>query len=309
MIPKDKYVAVIGCGFWGSKHISEYQNLGISVVAVDENRDTLEKMSEKGIISFPSLNNLLESDIDIFGASICTPNKSHSEVAKKLMEKGIPVLVEKPLSTSVEEAEKTVKYAKDNNIKLVVGHIFRFNNAIRKVKQIIEAGEIGDIRLVKFQWTNIERLFDDRDVILDLALHPFDILDYIIDGDINIVSSTGASYRETIYPEVAFLSGFYGDIIFQIEVSWLTPPKVRELTVVGSKASLIVDAVGQKINMVNNSGEITKLNVVENNTIRDELQGFVNYILDSDYEHPARGKVGNRIVKIVSEALDKCQTN
>ena len=109
MIPKDKYIAVIGCGFWGSKHVSEYQSLGISVVAVDENKDTLERMNEKGIISFSTLDKLLESDIELFGASICTPNNSHSKVAKKLMEKGIPVLVEKPLSTSVEEAEKTVR--------------------------------------------------------------------------------------------------------------------------------------------------------------------------------------------------------
>ena len=106
---------------------------------------------------------------------------------------------------------------------------------------------------------------------------------------------------------MAFLSGFFGKTIFQIEVSWITPPKVRELTVVGSNFNLIVDAVGQKIKKIDQEGKVSIIEVEENNTIKDELHGFIKYLLDSNYIHPASGKVGNRIVKIVSKALKECK--
>ena len=291
-------VGVIGAGYWGIKHVEEYSQLGVNITACDKDEKRLELCNEKYQTTTVTDYHDILSDEQIKAISICTPNQTHYRIAKECLEAGKNVLVEKPLAMTVKEAQELVDIARDNENILAVGHIFRFNNAINKIKKIIDNGDLGEIRIVKIKWTNIEQLFDDRDVIFDLAPHSFDIINYLFGRDPDEVSCVGNAYRRSHDPEAVFINCRLDRTIINIELSWLTPPKTRYLTVVGSEKSVIVNATAQKIKVVDTKGEYD-LNIIPNNTIQDELSSFLECIIDKNKISIAGGDIAVTTIKMI----------
>jgi UDP-N-acetylglucosamine 3-dehydrogenase len=159
----------------------------------------------------------------------------------------------------------------------MTGHIYRFNNAVNRVKQLLQENYFGETYLTKFTWTNQEPLYRDRDIISDLAPHPFDIMEYLFGGRIDEVSCVGNSYRQRDLVEAAFINCRSGRILVNMELSWLTPWKQRSLDLVGSDRSVRVDCLSQKID-VYHDGKVESMPVEQNNTIRDELKNFLECI-------------------------------
>ena len=293
-------VGIIGVGYWGKKHIEEYVALGATVTAVDLNEDNLNFCAEKyGVRSTKDYKGILAND-EIKAISICTPNETHYKIAKDCLNAGKNVLVEKPLAMTIEQGRELIDIARDNGSTLAVGHIFRFNNAIDKVKEMIEKYELGEIRIVKLKWTNIESLFEDRDVIFDLAPHPFDIINYLFKRNPNEVSCIGNAYRRSKNKgvEAVFINCMLGELIINIELSWLTPPKTRSLVVVGSNKSVLVNCTAQAIKVVEGDKSYD-LEINPNNTIRTELQSFLGCIDDKTKRNVSDGEVGLDIVKMI----------
>lgn len=296
----NKKVAVIGVGYWGRKHVEEYKALGVDVIAVDLKEENLNFCAEKfGVMGIKDYNNVL-IDKTIKAVSICTPNETHYEYAKLCLNADKSVMVEKPLAMTIEQGKKLIDFAKDKGSILTVGHIFRFNNAINKVKKMIENYELGNISIVKLNWTNTEPLFHDRDVIFDLAPHPFDIINYLFNRNPDEISCIGNAYRRSANKgvEAVFINCMLGEIIINIELSWLTPPKTRSLVVVGSNKSVLVNCTAQSVNVVEGNTSYN-LEIIPNNTIRDELQTFLDCIYDKNMQNRSDGNVGLDIIKMI----------
>ena len=294
-------VAVIGVGYWGKKHVEEYVALGADVTVADLNEGSLKFCAEKHHVeTTKDYKDILAND-KIKAVSICTPNETHYKITKDCLEAGKNVLVEKPLAMSIDQGGELIDLAKDKGSTLAVGHIFRFNNAINKVKAMIESYELGEIRIVKFKWTNVEPLFEDRDVIFDLAPHPFDIINYLFKINPDEVSCIGSAYRRSKNKgvEAVFINGILGEVIINIELSWLTPPKTRELVVVGSNKSVLVNCTAQTVKVVEDNKSYD-LDIIPNNTIRTELQSFLSCIDDKSKQNISSGSVGLDIVKMIA---------
>ena len=307
----DVHIGVVGAGYWGKKHVEEYTAIGVNITVADVLNENLEYCQKKyGVKVTKDYHNLL-NDKTIIGVSICTPNATHYKIAREFLEVGKHVLVEKPLSMNVAEAEDLVNIARDNNIVLAVGHIFRYNNAINKIKEIIEKKEAGEIRIIKLKWTNMEKLFEDRDVIFDLAPHAFDIINYLLGHDPDEISCVGGAYRRSKDPEAVFINGRVGKTIINIELSWLTPPKTREVVIVGANKVLIVNATAQIIEVIEPDGKKYTLETIPNNTIRTELEAFIRNMKNPKNVTAANGEIGLKNIKMIEvtrRALEEKRT-
>ena len=302
-------VGVIGVGYWGKKIVDEYIKMGEDIIVSDINKENLKFCEEKYDIKTMTDYKDILSDDRITAVNVCTPNATHFRIAKDCLLAGKNVLVEKPLTLKVEEAEDLANIAVGNNLVLTVGHIFRFNNAIQHVKKMMDYGEFGEIYIVKLKWTNIEPLYEDRDVIFDLAPHPFDITNFLFGRDSDEIFCTGNAYRRKEGVEAAFINTHLNKILINIEISWLTPRKERALSIVGAKKSVFVDCLYQKVEVYEDEGW-KNLNIVPTNTIRSELESFLACIKNRNVSiAEARVGVDNvRMLEIAEKSLYEKQS-
>ena len=270
-------MGVIGAGYWGIKHIEEFAALGADIVAADLIDDNLKRAKEKFNARTTNDYHEILNDPEISGVTICTPNQTHYSICKEFLNAGKNVFVEKQLAMSAKECEELISLAKQKGLVLAVGHIFRFNNAVRWIKEMIERNELEDGYIIKMKWTNLQPLFEDRDVIFDLAPHPFDIVNFLFSKYPDEISCVGNAYRRKQEPEAVFINGRLGRTIINIELSWLTPMKDRSMILIGSKRSAYVELTDQKVRICEGE-QLKELEIIQNNTIRDELNHFLSCI-------------------------------
>jgi len=234
-------VAVVGYGYWGSKHVRVLSGLpGLDVVVV-ESRD--ERLAEAGR-SFPSVqlrSTLDEALDDVDAVVVATPPGSHFAVASQSLLAGKHTLVEKPLSTSVDDAERLIELADRQGINLMVGHTFEYNAAVWKVKEIMDSGELGRILYIDTARLSLGLYQSDVNVVWDLAPHDLSIVSYLIGEAPSTVSAWGQRHVGHRHEDVAYLRlGFeHSSIPAFVHVSWLDPCKVRRVTVVGERKMLV----------------------------------------------------------------------
>lgn len=293
-------VAIIGAGYWGKKHIEEYIALGADVTAVDLIEENLSFCQNQYNVKICNDYRIILADESIKAVSICTQNDMHYKIAKDCINAGKHIMVEKPLAMTIEEGNELIDLARDRKVRLAVGHIFRYNNAIKKTKELYDHFELGNLYIIKLKWINTERIINDRDVILDLAPHPFDIIHYILKKNPDELFCIGNAYRRTIKkgPETVFICGRIGEIVLEIELSWLTPPKTRSLTLIGSKKSLLINCLEQTIESIEGSC-CEKIEIIPNNALNEELQNFLLCIEDSKKESINSGEVGLETIKMI----------
>ena len=310
-------VGVIGAGYWGKKHVNEYSQLGHEVIVSDLLQENLDfcrlNYSANPVKDY---HDMLNND-EIKAVSICTPNSTHHKIATEALNAGKNILLEKPIATNTKDAEEIVNLANTKNLVLLIGHVFRFNNAIRKIKDLIRNKKLGRIYTVDVSWTNIEPIFPDRDILFDLGVHPLDMLDNIFEKTPSGIYCTGEGFRQSNAEFVIInchLEDSFGwkDVFINIVLSWLNPVRNRKMVVVGSEKTAIVDCVKQKIQLINNHSGISEdVQIIPNNTIRDELEYFLNRCTnknDMDVLEP-NGLVGKRIVEIIEVAENLLKHN
>jgi predicted dehydrogenase len=231
-------VAVVGCGYWGAKHIRVLSSLPrvTQVIAVDQNEAITAALAR----SFPGL--LTARDIDealpmMDAAIVATPPRSHAPIALQLLRAGKHVLVEKPMATSVADAEEMIEAAAARDLTLMVGHTFEYNEAVRSLRRTLADGELGQIRYIDTARLNLGLYQSDVNVVWDLAPHDISIINYVLDSQPASVHAWGLAHANATLEDVAYLSLRYPDVdaMAHIHVSWLDPCKVRRVTLVGSK--------------------------------------------------------------------------
>ena len=243
--------AVIGLGNMGQHHAKAYSAIAeASLVAVcDHNKDRFDRIiKEKDTQYFSSVDDLLASEeIDV--VSICLPTSAHFEIAKKCIDYNIAVLVEKPITQTIQQAKELVAYAKEHNVMLTVGHIERFNPAITRVKEWITEGNLGDVQTILCKrYGPFPKQIKDADVLVDVAVHDIDIVQYLINkkpikSEVNtkrIHCSDRADYGHLM---LTFEDSLFVDIF----VSWALPYKERVIEIVGDKGVAVVDCIAQTV--------------------------------------------------------------
>ena len=242
-------ICVIGTGQWGKNHVSTLYSLGALAGIVELSEQVRNKYKKK----YPNLNfySKVEDAVadDIFdGFTIATPAETHYEIAKCIIEAGKPLLVEKPLTLSIREAEKLAELSKLNNVALMVGHVLLFHPAIKKIKEIINGNRIGKIQYIYSNRLNLGQVRTEENVFWSLAPHDIAIFQYLIEEYPKKVSSTGSSFLQAGIQDLTMTHLKYNNgIEGHIFVSWLHPFKEHRLVVVGSEGMITFeDSVKEK---------------------------------------------------------------
>ena len=240
-----KTVGLIGYGYWGPNILRVLQKDRYCQVkwVCDLNEERLAQMRKEypNVLTTQRTDEVL-GDPETEALCIATPVSTHFSLAKEglLMEKD--VFVEKPFTTSSEEAETLIDLAEKSNRILMVGHVFQYSPPVVKIKKLISEGELGNICFISSSRVNLGIHRKDVSVLWDLASHDLSMILYWIDEEPIKVSAVGRGYILPDLPDVAFLNMIFASgVITNTEVSWLAPTKLRRTTIVGSKKMLIYD--------------------------------------------------------------------
>ena len=231
-------VLVVGCGYWGSKHVRVLASLeevsGVAIVDPDAERRNRLQSAFSSVAAFAHLEAALPH---VDAVVVATPPALHAQVATAAIEAGKDVLVEKPLTTSLADAQALVALAEREGRVLMVGHTFEYNAAVRELRKRIRIGELGTLRYLDGAWLNLGLYQSDVNVIWDLAPHDISISNFLLDSVPTRVSAWGSAHAASPFEDVAQLRLDYDDVdvTAYVRVSWLDPAKVRRITVVGSE--------------------------------------------------------------------------
>lgn len=239
-------VGQIGIGYWGPNLLRNLvANKSCNVkTAVDLAPERLDyvRSTYPGVRTSPDYRDIMD-DPEIQAVVIATPVATHFDLARRALLAGKHVLVEKPLARSVAEVDELGNLAAREKKVVMVGHTFLYNAAVRYVKQLIESGELGEIRYIYSQRLNLGRIRSDVDALWNFAPHDVSIIQYWL-GDPRplSVSRRGVDYIQESIDDVVFLNIIYPNkVMANIHVSWLDPHRVRSMTVVGSKKMVVYD--------------------------------------------------------------------
>ncbi|MCW2690189.1 MAG: oxidoreductase [Mycobacterium sp.] len=238
---KSLRVGLIGYGYWGSKHVRVLVGLpGVELTVIENRPDRLRE----AMLSFPAVHvascvGEVQDELD--AVVIATPPSSHSPIALQALRAGLHTMVEKPLATSVADAEALVETADAGGLTLMVGHTFEYNAAVWKLKQIISSGGLGRILYIDSARLGLGRYQNDCNVIWDLAPHDISIVSYLLDESPDDVSVWAQRNVGDMHADIAYLRLNFPSAPAFVHVSWLDPNKVRRVTVVGDRKMAVYD--------------------------------------------------------------------
>jgi predicted dehydrogenase len=241
-------VAVVGLGYWGPNLVRvliERSDVEVRWIC-DSDLSRLERFGRR----YPSVQLTQEideilDDPSVDGVLLATPVFTHYDLARRCLEAGKHTFVEKPLASSTALAEELIALSEERGLSLMCGHTFLYSPPVRAVRELIDAGELGELYFVSASRVNLGLHQRDVSVIWDLGPHDFSILLYWLGGPPNAIRATG---RDSIVPgiaDVAFVTMEYGSgLIASVELSWLAPSKLRRTVVVGSKRMVVYEDGG-----------------------------------------------------------------
>ena len=241
-------VGIIGYGYWGPKLVRNFAELPECTLGwvVDRDATRLERVRAQypGVRTAQEVDELLRSDVD--AVVIATPIRTHYPLAKAALLAGKHVMVEKPLAASSAEAQELVELADRQNLRLMVGHTFEYNAAIRALREIVASGELGEIYYVDMARLNLGLFQRDINVLWDLAPHDLSILLYVLQRDPIAVSARGSANVTPGVHDVAYVElRFPDNVLAHVHLSWLDPCKVRRVTIVGSRKMVVCNDVAE----------------------------------------------------------------
>ena len=248
-----KGMAVVGLGYWGPNWVRVINHLQRAnrVVCCDLSAQRRQQITKlyPDVETLQSVDDLL-ADPEIEAAIVATPVGTHYEMARRFLEAGKSVLVEKPLAMSIQQARSLVGLSREQKRTLMVGHTFEYSAPVLKTRELIESGELGDILYISSVRVNLGLFQRDINVAWDLATHDISIILMLIGQMPEAVSCQGQSHYRDGVEDVALLTlHFPGGVIAFIHVSWLDPHKIRRATIVGSRKMVVYDdtALQEKI--------------------------------------------------------------
>jgi predicted dehydrogenase len=312
---------VIGWGYWGPKivrNLESLPNASVTMVAdLDENRLASLKASMPWIQTTPSAAEVFASEVD--GVVIATPVQTHFRLAREALLHGKHVLVEKPLTANVAEAEELVALADELKLILMVGHTFEYSPAVNELKKLVQSGDLGKLYFMEAERLNLGLFRNDINVIWDLAPHDVSILLYVIGKKPIYVKVHAHAHLQSNIQDIAHLDLEFEDgMTAHIHVSWLHPNKVRRVTLVGDERMVTYDDTNpsEMLKIYNKGADIRNDPVVSYRfgaitiphidwlePLRLECEDFANSITTGK-EPRANGRVGLEVVRVLAAAQE-----
>ncbi len=321
--------SIIGCGYWGPNYARIINNsldcrLKWCCDLKVENLEAFKKQGTQTTINYKDILN----DKEVDAVVIATALKTHFDIAKDSLMAGKHVLVEKPITGNSVQALKLIDIAKETNKVLMVGHTFKFNSGINKLKEWIEDKTIGNVLYLHFTRTGLGPVRNNINALWDLAPHDISILLHILkEKPINVVAK-GECYIQNRIEDVVFLTiEFENRILANLHVSWLDPYKVREITVVGDKKMVVFDDVSNetiklfdkgvsylergadyaKFRTLLRDGDILLPKIEHSEPLMIEFEHFIECIKQNK-KPLSDGVCGYNVVKILETAQESLKT-
>lgn len=267
-------LGVIGYGYWGPNIVRNFAGQkDCRVVGIcDKSPTALARAvgAHPGIHATTDPNEILNSP-DLDAVAIVTPVSFHYELAKQALENGKHVFVEKPFTATSAQAEELIELAESNNLQIMVDHTFLFTGAVRKIKQLIDEGALGQIYYYDSTRVNLGLFQHDVNVLWDLAPHDLAIMDHLLGLEPELIVATGGAHVNRL-ENIAYLTVYFPDnVLAHINVNWLSPVKVRTTLVGGQKKMLVWNDLdpAEKVRVYDKGAEL--------NTQQGVHQALVSY--------------------------------
>lgn len=299
-------VAIIGFGYWGPNLVRNFNSVaGCNVRHVCDSRPERLAVVNK---QYPSAitgsdYDLILNDVSVEAIIIATPVFTHFELAKKALLKGKNVLIEKPMTSTSAEAIELSELAKKMNKLLMVDHTFLYTGAVQKMKELIDSGNIGNIKYFDSTRINLGLFQPDINVLWDLAPHDISILNYLIKDEPYSVNATGVSHTNNNIENIAYFTVNYNSgFIAHFNCSWTSPVKIRTMLIGGDKKMLVFNDLEptEKIRIYD-TGYDVKTDEEKRNILVDYRAGDV-YLPKVDSKEALFGMASDFINSIVNNS-------
>ena len=318
---RDLTFGLIGWGYWGPKLARNLDTLPQSALAMvadmDAGRLAQVAAQQPWVKTTTSAEDIFRSDVD--GVVIATPVRTHYRLAREALLHGKHVLVEKPLTDNVADAEELVALARERGLTLMVGHTFEYSPAVNELRKLVRAGDLGNILCVETERVNLGLYRSDINVIWDLAPHDISILLYLLgEAPTSVYARAHAHLTPRIF-DIAHLDlGFGAHMTAHVHVSWLHPCKIRRVTVIGDQRMAVYDDTNpaEMLKIFNKGadvhadpvvsyryGAITIPHIEWVEPLRLECADFANAIR-TGAQPRAHGGVGLEVVRILAAAQE-----
>jgi predicted dehydrogenase len=319
-------IGVIGYGYWGPNLVRNFAEVeGAKVVAVSDLRsERLSRVRSR----YPAIKTTTDcrdlfADATIDAIAIATPVSSHFDLAMEALKAGKHALVEKPMTLTSEQGLRLVEEARHRDRVLMVDHTFVYMGAVKKIKELVQNGELGVIHYYDSTRVNLGLFQHDVNVIWDLAVHDLSIMDFILDLAPVAVSATGVSHVDNNPENIAYVTLFFdSSLIAHVNVNWLSPVKVRQTLIGGSNKMIVFDDLepSEKVKVYDTgitindhpesvydiligyrTGDMWAPQFSRKEALREEAEHFIHCIEQG--EAPLTdGEMGLRIVRILEAA-------
>jgi len=324
-------IAVIGTGSMGMNHLRvlrDFSEEHVHIVGVAETYEPNLKMAVSrfhvpGYTDYREMVEKAQPDL----VAVVVPTHLHFEVASYMLDRGINVLLEKPMASNSEEALALIQLAQMRNAKLAIGHVERFNPAVIEVKRRLAAGELGQVfHLHARRLGPFPPRIRDVGVTLDLATHDIDVMRYLADAEVeHVYAETQRRIHSTHEDLLLGVLRFTNQAIGVLDVNWLTPTKVRELSITGEKGMYLVNYLTQDVYFYENDyttttwdalrsltgvseGTMTRLKIQKAEPLRLEYEDVMTAI-QQDALPTVTGEDGLAVLKVVSQLAEAKQQN
>ena len=315
-------IGVAGLGYWGPNLARNFSRVADLTWLCDSSPERLEQAtaSYPGTRATSSLDDLLEDD-ELDAVALATPVATHAELAERVLRAGKHCFVEKPLARSVEDAESVVAAARDGGRVLMVGHLLEYHPGVQMLKDVIDSGDLGEIRYLYSNRVNLGVLRPDENALWSLGAHDVSVLLRLAGEEPYECRAVGESYMQEGIEDVVFCyMRFPSGVAAHMHLSWLDPHKDRRLTVVGSKKMATFDdmELERKLTVydkgfdeswssygeyIARSGDISSPRISNEEPLSIECRHFVERVEDGA-EPRSGGEAGLRVVRVL-EALDR----
>ena len=324
-------IGVIGCGYWGPNLIRNFNSQPNANLAIIADLDEM-RLQKVGML-YPNTRQTTDyrdiiNDSSVDAVVVATPMTTHFPLGREVLAAGKHLFLEKPMATTSNDCRKLNEMAAAAGKHIMVGHTFIYTPAVRKIKSLMDSGELGDIYYVKISRLNLGIFQKDANVVWDLAPHDVAMLNYLFENDPVRVSANGFCYvqRDKGIEDVAFITLEYpGSRAVHIHVSWLDPNKIRKCTFVGSRKMLVYDDVSftEKVRVFDKgvdvqphydnfgefqllyrSGDIHSPTIDTIEPLKTETGHFLD-VIEGKSEPLSSGEQGLRVVQVLEKA---CQS-
>jgi predicted dehydrogenase len=317
---------VIGYGYWGPNIARNLSSLdGSELVAIAEVSPAARARAQKaypGVQVTADACDVLKSP-NVDAVAVITPVWTHYDLAKAALANGKHIFVEKPFTSTTKQAEELIELATRKNLKIMVDHTFLFTGAVRKIRQLVEDGTLGNLFYYDSTRVNLGLFQHDINVLWDLAPHDLSIMNHLLPGQPEAVVATGQKHLNG-HEDIAFMTVYFPDrVIAHINVNWLSPVKVRTTLIGGEKRMLVWNDLeaDEKIKIYDKgvditsregvydllvsyrSGDMWAPQIEQVEALRHEMSYFVDCVSSGKDPHND-GHAGLRVVKMLEAASD-----